>query len=140
MRYFTYFSVLALKPGVYFTANSNELNQEWLHLKRSIATCCERLPFWTVQLIHYKHLEGMNYVFCFATSVIIWICIFYFLPSLYSVAIKCKFISIKRKPNKAKPENPVIMLQAICSLTICILPELHIGLKQKADIWGFLKA
>lgn len=53
---------------------------------------------------------------------------------------QCRFISTKRKPNEARPNNLVIILQDTCDLTTHSLPELHIGLKQKADIWSFLKA
>lgn len=85
----------------------------------------------------------MNCVLYFANPVILWFYAFNYFCHLTLLcdcnSWQCRFISIKRKENKGKPNNPAIILQAPRSLTTH-LPELRIGLKQKADIWSFLKA
>lgn len=90
------------------------------------------LPVTTVldsATIDYKRLEVMNCVLYFATSVTFW---FYIFNNFYHLTLlcdynsqQCSFISIKRKENRGKPNNPVIIFQAPCSLTTH-LPELRI--------------
>lgn len=148
MRYFTFFSffffVFVFEIWcVFYTYSTSQFTVVALQMLNS-----HMLPVATTldsATIDYKPLEVMNCVLYFATSVIFW---FYIFNNFYHLTLlcdynsqQCRFISIKRK-EKTK-ENRTIQWSFFKPHAVwqhIYLNYVYVGLKQKADIWSFLKA